>query len=71
MMRGRRLIEGIFFVLSAVLCGCPDVATPPISAVCAKSGEKCKTEKGPLGVCDTITCAQDETAPCFRCMPQH
>lgn len=57
-------------VLLLALAACP---TPeaPISEVCTKHGEKCRTAKGPLGVCDTTTCKEGETGPCFICMPQH
>jgi hypothetical protein len=58
-------------LLLLILAACPPVESSAVSETCAQLGAKCKTPKGPLGVCDSRPCAAGETGPCFICMPQH
>lgn len=51
--------------------GCPSMESAPISKHCARMGDKCKLEHGPLGVCMSTKCADGAPAPCFICQPQH
>jgi hypothetical protein len=58
-------------LIPLVLAACPAPSAPTPLGPCTQHGAKCKTAAGPLGVCDTITCADGSVGACFKCMPQH
>jgi len=59
-------------VLGLALTGCePGALSEPPQAACRETGALCQLGGGPLGVCERVSCAAGEEAPCFRCTPQH
>ena len=65
-----RKLALMLLLLSSLAC--PELAsTPVVSAKCEKQFDKCKTPTGPLGVCDSVPCAEGQAPPCLRCQPQH
>lgn len=56
--------------LSSLACDSSFVGAPP-PHICTEVGVQCTLEKGPLGVCEQIPCANGLTGPCLVCTPQH
>lgn len=70
-VRSARRRAAAMWLGAAVLAGCPPPSPPQPIGPCAQLGAKCRTPTGPLGVCDSIVCADGGAGPCFKCMPQH
>ncbi len=60
--------------LTALLfTGCPEPSAAPEpreATACERTGDRCQTPEGPIGVCSETTAPCDEP-PCLGCMPQH
>jgi hypothetical protein len=67
--RSRRLTMTLLAWL--MLGGCPEVRDGAPAGRCVKAYEQCTLRTGVLGVCDTVTCPQDQTPPCLVCRSQH
>lgn len=72
-MNTRMASLGLVLALGTGAWTCPGIETEAPTEVCQRVGEKCKLQKGPLGVCDRITPCPDRKAKddCLQCMPQH
>lgn len=63
-----------FLMLALATAGCPPASNGSggPTEICTKQFEQCKLPGGgQLGVCDRRECKDDESPPCFVCMPQH
>jgi hypothetical protein len=69
-MRSRLVLLG----LVAALAGCDAESlsiAPAAGTACTAAGQRCQLEKGPVGICERITCESGAAGPCFYCSPQH
>lgn len=69
-------VKNLLALAFLLATACPQAAqtgksNSAAAAPCAKFGDKCVTEKGPLGVCETTTCPEGQTPPCLKCNSQH
>lgn len=59
------MLKFLIAILCLLLVGCPESQAPTVVDTCSKSGEKCRIQKGQLGVC------MMQTDGSFHCAPQH
>ena len=59
------------FLLLFSACDLSDLNESNPLTECTKIGAQCQLPDGPLGVCLSAPCAEDQTQPCFVCTSQH
>ena len=68
----RRSVGAVAFTLAALaLSGCPERKAKGPPKRCTEAYAQCQRPEGPIGVCQEVTCAAGQLAPCFTCVSQH
>lgn len=64
----RPLLAALLLALCTTACPGKKTSAPK---PCRQAFEQCQLADGPLGVCQEVSCAEGQLAPCFNCVSQH